>query len=202
MHGIEVGDELDDAARRASIVAGIGIGMTNPGIASVAIGVVDAARAGMASGINSTFRQVGIATGTAALGAIFQSRIDSKLGELLPQAPDGVLRGRRLRRAQSALAAVPPQLREQAADAANQAFVSGLNEILLVGAAIALRRRDRRLAAGPPPRHGRAARAEAPAPGEPERARAGCLQAGGANPSAPAAKTGGCCTSCGSRTCC
>ena len=32
---------------------------------------VEPARAGMASGINSTLRQVGIATGVAALGAIF-----------------------------------------------------------------------------------------------------------------------------------
>ncbi len=31
----------------------------------------------MASGINNTFRQVGIATGIAALGAIFQSQIAS-----------------------------------------------------------------------------------------------------------------------------
>ncbi len=31
---------------------------------------VEPARAGMASGINSTFRQVGIATGVAALGAV------------------------------------------------------------------------------------------------------------------------------------
>ena len=33
----------------------------------------------MGSGINTTFRQVGIATGVAALGAVFQSRVDSKL---------------------------------------------------------------------------------------------------------------------------
>ena len=32
----------------------------------------------MASGINSTFRQVGIATGTAALGAIFQHLVDQR----------------------------------------------------------------------------------------------------------------------------
>ena len=44
----------------------------------------------MGSGINTTFRQVGIATGVAALGAIFQSRVDSKLAELLPSAPDGL----------------------------------------------------------------------------------------------------------------
>ena len=44
----------------------------------------------MGSGINTTFRQVGIATGVAALGAIFQSRVDSKLSELLPHAPAGL----------------------------------------------------------------------------------------------------------------
>ena len=38
----------------------------------------------MASGINSTFRQVGIATGVAALGAVFQ-RGSIELAELLPR---------------------------------------------------------------------------------------------------------------------
>ncbi len=50
------------------IVGGIGIGMVNPPLASTAVGVVPPQRAGMASGINSTFRQVGIATGIALLG--------------------------------------------------------------------------------------------------------------------------------------
>jgi len=54
------------------ILQGIGVGMVNPPLASAAIGVVPPARSGMASGANSTFRQVGIATGIAALGAIFQ----------------------------------------------------------------------------------------------------------------------------------
>ena len=43
------------------IVAGIGVGFINPPLASTAVGVVPPQRAGMASGINSTFRQVGIA---------------------------------------------------------------------------------------------------------------------------------------------
>ena len=103
MHGIDVGDDWTTLLA-GSVVAGIGIGMTNPGIASVAIGVVNAARAGMASGINSTFRQVGIATGTAALGAIFQSQISSKLGELLPQAPPAFSEAVSSGAAQSALA--------------------------------------------------------------------------------------------------
>jgi EmrB/QacA subfamily drug resistance transporter len=57
------------------IVGGIGIGLVNPPLASTAVSVVEPRRAGMASGINNTFRQVGIATGIAGLGAIFQSHV-------------------------------------------------------------------------------------------------------------------------------
>ena len=57
------------------LLTGAGIGMINPPLASTAIGVVPPERAGMASGINSTFRQVGIATGIAGLGAIFQHQV-------------------------------------------------------------------------------------------------------------------------------
>jgi hypothetical protein len=61
------------------LVGGIGIGMVNPSLASTAVAVVEVARSGMASGINSTFRQVGIATGIAGLGAIFRSSAESEM---------------------------------------------------------------------------------------------------------------------------
>jgi EmrB/QacA subfamily drug resistance transporter len=57
------------------ILCGIGIGAVNPVLASGAISVVQPQRSGMASGANNTFRQVGIATGIAVLGAIFQTQI-------------------------------------------------------------------------------------------------------------------------------
>jgi EmrB/QacA subfamily drug resistance transporter len=69
------------------IVAGIGAGLVNVPLAATAIGVVEPARAGMASGINTTFRQVGTATGVAALGAIFASNLRSTAG------PAGVVDG-------------------------------------------------------------------------------------------------------------
>ena len=119
------------------VLAGIGIGMTNPGIASVAVGVVEPARAGMASGINGTFRQAGIATGVAGLGAIFQHRVASDLGEQMPHAPSSFADAVSSGAADQALAQLDPGIREQAAAAANHAFIAGLNEILLVGAAIA-----------------------------------------------------------------
>jgi EmrB/QacA subfamily drug resistance transporter len=57
------------------MLQGAGIGLVNPPLASAAIGVVPPTRSGMASGANNTARQVGIATGIAALGAIFQHDI-------------------------------------------------------------------------------------------------------------------------------
>ncbi|MGA2321703.1 MAG: MFS transporter [Solirubrobacteraceae bacterium] len=57
------------------VLAGAGVGLVNPPLASAAIGVVPHERSGMASGINSTFRQVGIATGIAGLGAVFQHSV-------------------------------------------------------------------------------------------------------------------------------
>ena len=55
------------------LIGGIGIGMVNPPLATTAVSVVPVQRAGMAAGVNNTFRQVGIATGIAGLGAIFQA---------------------------------------------------------------------------------------------------------------------------------
>jgi EmrB/QacA subfamily drug resistance transporter len=88
MHGVSPDSEWT-ALLAGFLVAGVGIGITNPGIGQAAIAVVPVEKSGMGSGINTTFRQVGIATGVAALGAIFQSRVDSKLSELLPNAPSG-----------------------------------------------------------------------------------------------------------------
>ena len=63
------------------MVSGFGIGLCNPSIASTALGVVPAARAGMASGINNTMRIAGVATGIAALGAVFQSKISDEIAQ-------------------------------------------------------------------------------------------------------------------------
>ncbi|HEY1830562.1 MAG TPA: MFS transporter [Acidimicrobiales bacterium] len=71
------------------IVAGAGIGMINPVLASGAISVVEPQQSGMASGANNTARQVGIATGIAVLGAVFQSQIISHTTAALRSVPAG-----------------------------------------------------------------------------------------------------------------
>jgi len=139
MHGIDSGDDWTRLLP-GFILSGAGIGLTNPAIASSAIGVVAPARSGMASGINTTFRQVGIATGIAALGAVFQAQVESRLAERLSQLPGGALD--RLSEAAAILGPkaageAPPGQRGAVADAARSAFVGGLNDILLIGATVA-----------------------------------------------------------------
>jgi EmrB/QacA subfamily drug resistance transporter len=82
------------------LVTGFGVGIANPAIAKIGLGVVPPQRAGMASGISNTCRIGGMATGVAALGAIFQHHL--------------------------------------ATSASQQAFVSGINEILAIGSVVVL----------------------------------------------------------------
>ena len=124
------------------IVAGAGVGLINVPLASTAVGVVEPARSGMASGINSTFRQVGTATGIAALGSIFSSTMRSSVVSALSGTP-----------LQSSASKIAVEVTtgspggsgvhgSAAADllihhAALTGFVHGLNEILLIGAIMA-----------------------------------------------------------------
>jgi EmrB/QacA subfamily drug resistance transporter len=71
------------------LLAGAGVGMINPPLASTAVGVVHYSRSGMASGINNTFRQVGIATGIAGLGAVFQHELTSNTRAALADGAAG-----------------------------------------------------------------------------------------------------------------
>jgi EmrB/QacA subfamily drug resistance transporter len=126
------------------IVAGVGTGMVNPPLASTAVGVVEPARAGMASGINSTFRQVGISTGVAALGSIFGSAATRQLRHELDAVPGlsrqvGAL-AQAVRGGNSAevLAHVPAAHRAVLEHATLAAYAHGLDVVLLIGGLLAL----------------------------------------------------------------
>ena len=112
------------------IVGGVGIGLVNAPLASTAVSVVEPRRAGMASGINNTFRQVGIATGIAALGAIFQSRIASSL------AASNTSFGISYPTAQGVASGYVHFGDQAQTTAAHTAFISGLNTILVVSAIV------------------------------------------------------------------
>jgi len=123
------------------IVAGIGVGMVNPPLASTAVGVVAPRRAGMASGINSTFRQVGIATGIALLGTLFANRLASAVQALTAGTPFAthsaeIATALRNGATGSLFTTTPPQQRGLLADVVRGSFTTALNEILLVAAII------------------------------------------------------------------
>jgi EmrB/QacA subfamily drug resistance transporter len=54
------------------LVGGLAVGTISPALAAAMVAVLPVERSGLASGINNTFRQLGIAIGIAGLGAIFE----------------------------------------------------------------------------------------------------------------------------------
>jgi EmrB/QacA subfamily drug resistance transporter len=130
------------------ILGGAGIGMINPPLASTAIGVVHYSRSGMASGINSTFRQVGIATGIAGLGAIFEHEVTRNTTSSLAAsgqqpavqaAAHGQLSTLLVSGEVSKLFhTLSPAARTALQHSYRVGFVEGFDTILLIAAAIAL----------------------------------------------------------------
>ena len=98
----------------------------------------------MASGINSTFRQVGIATGIALLGTLFSSQVKSEVVRQVARQASLAHQGPKIAAAVQSgevsrlIAKLPPQARQAAAQITRGAFASGLNRILLIAAIIAL----------------------------------------------------------------
>jgi EmrB/QacA subfamily drug resistance transporter len=116
------------------LLTGLGIGIANPMIAKIALGVVAPTRSGMASGINNTFRIGGVATGVAALGAVFQQRVTTSLATNIGHPAQQLAKVVASAGVRAAVAANPstPGL----AVAAHGAFLSGLRLILVIGAVI------------------------------------------------------------------
>ena len=96
----------------------------------------------MASGASNTARQLGLATGIAGLGSIFQSKIESTLTPLVAGTPASSHVHELARAVASggtgrALQAVPSADRERVVHAAHHAFVTGFNTIAMVSVAVA-----------------------------------------------------------------
>jgi EmrB/QacA subfamily drug resistance transporter len=123
------------------IVSGIGAGLVSTPLISTAVGVVEPARAGMASGINTTLRQVGVATGVAGFGTILTSQVRSSVVDKLGGTPlathaHSIAHLIAAGGAAQAIQKAPPPLHGLVAGSARSALVGGLNTILLVAAVI------------------------------------------------------------------
>jgi hypothetical protein len=126
------------------VIAGIGSGLVNPPLASTAVGVVEPARAGMASGINTTFRQVGIAASIAALGSVFTAALHRNVSHGLRNMLGStehlarILTDIQSGQVAHALASVPADRRAHLATVISSSFVAGINDLLIITAVIAL----------------------------------------------------------------
>ncbi|MBJ7354616.1 MAG: MFS transporter [Thermoleophilaceae bacterium] len=82
MRGLSASDEWT-ALLPGMILGGLGIGAISPSLAAAMVAVLPVERSGLSSGINNTFRQLGIAMGVAGLGALFDSRVEARAGALV-----------------------------------------------------------------------------------------------------------------------
>ena len=125
-----------------SLVAGAGVGLVNPALASTAIAVVSPQRSGMASGINSSFRQLGTATGIAVLGVLFENKIATGLvskfaGTPLASHATAMAHAVSGGAAQTVLRTIPGAQRAQVLAAIHSTFADATNATLLVAAIVA-----------------------------------------------------------------
>ena len=124
------------------LVAGVGLELVNPRLASAAVGAVKPRLAAVASRTSSTFRQIGTATGVAVFGAVLATRLTDDLNSALssstrlagegPQLTNLVLNG------QIGLAASTPGAPAGLLGIIHHAFADSMHEVFLVAAIVAL----------------------------------------------------------------
>ena len=138
MAGLDLGSDWT-ALLAGFIVSGVGVGLLNPVIADVALSVVPKERAAWRRGSTTRSARSAIAVGIAAWGAIFLGAGASKTQEVAGGAVSGgeargLVEATSSGRAAPGALAVPQRRRERDRNAAEQGFLHGLNEILLLGA--------------------------------------------------------------------
>ena len=135
--GLSASDEWT-ALLPGFILSGIGVGMVNPALATAAVGVVAPIKAGMASGINSTFRQVGIATGVAAWGAIFQSAVNDRAQQFATSVGEKIPAGRKGDFSDFISFIDYDKVGAKAIGPGREAFLHGFDRILLASGIVAV----------------------------------------------------------------
>src|SRR5271154_1522251 len=131
------------------VVAGVGAGMVNPPLASTAVGVVTPDRSGMASGVNTTFRQIGIAVGIAVYATIFSNELQKGLSHSLDHVKavgneavtwnlHHVVTSVKEGQASEVIKSTPAAFRPQLVHALQTSFTGALNDLFVVSGTLAL----------------------------------------------------------------
>ncbi len=131
-----------DALLIGLLIAGIGGAAVQAQLTNVAVGAAPRQRAGIASGISATMRQVGSSMGIALLGSIFTSRYSHYLPTALATAQvpkdfaDQLVRGvgGNVSFAGRVPPGVPPALASPIQQATHTAFISSFNDAIRIAA--------------------------------------------------------------------
>ena len=122
------------------IILAFGIGMTTSPATDSIMGALPVSRAGIGSAMNNTTRQVGGALGVAVLGSLMNSTYLNKVNALhfmdtLSSDTADAVRSS-IQAAHIAAPNLPADISEAVVDGANQAFVSGMTDAMIIGAFI------------------------------------------------------------------
>jgi len=182
MIGVNAGSQWT-AVLPGLVLAGTGLALIGPTLASTATGVVPPWRGGMAGGMNSTMRQLGTTAGIAVLGTLLEHQVLTHVnralqGTFLASGSKGIANGIAAGGTPRVIAAMPSFVRPGLLHVARVSYSAGLSTIFLVAggvatvgaiAAFSLVRR-RHMLAGPPPQMAGAPQAP---PGPPVKALTG-----------------------------
>ncbi|MGO9660615.1 MAG: MFS transporter, partial [Acidimicrobiales bacterium] len=124
------------------VVAGVGLELVNPRLASAAVAAVKPPLAAVASRTSTTFRQIGIATGVAVFGAVLATRLTDDLNRALSSSPTLVGQGPQLTtlvlNGQIGQAATAPGAPAGMLGIIHRSFADSMHEVFLVAAVVAL----------------------------------------------------------------
>jgi MFS family permease len=133
-----------EAYMLGAAVSGTGCGLINGEMTNAAMSIVPSERSGMASGINGTMRQVGVALGFAGLGAILASAtqhalsVDAVAGQLPPhrlaELAADIVKGA----IGAAAGQLPMALQNTFTEAAHRALFLGYRTMVIVAGVIGI----------------------------------------------------------------
>ncbi|AXG81633.1 MFS transporter [Streptomyces paludis] len=121
------------------LVAGVGVGIASPILASAALAAAPADRAGMAGGAANTFRQLGFALGIPAVGTLLSGTVAVKLADS-GLFTDTDTTATLVTGGQSAavIAELPAESRAAAERVVEDAYAAGLDRVFLAGGLVAV----------------------------------------------------------------
>ena len=120
------------------VLVGAGVSLSMPTTTGVAMGSVDPARAGIASGVVNASRQVGGALGVAVLGSIAATVASSHWADAAPAGLNGAAKRLDPLVVGGQAEQIGRIAGSEASVAASQAFIDGVTTAMTVGSLIAL----------------------------------------------------------------